>query len=431
MKNKASFFALIPILYFSISGGPFGLEELVSSVGPFYALALLLVVPILWSFPEAIIIGELAASYPVQGGYYKWVKMAMGDFWGFMEGWWSILYTLIDLSLYPVLVTTYLQLIFPTMDFWLVYLIQLLVIWSCALINILGIRVVGNVLYGFQLFIFLLFVFFCVIGADYIEYDFSRALYIPPELSTGGVLFGLSLVFWNYIGLDGATTVLGEIENPKKNYFKGLMVLIPIIVGFYFFPILVGVCIHQDWASWQFGEFTYIAETMNLKWSGIFLVAGGVITFLGLFNSLILTSTRVLSTMSDDGFLPKWFSKINKKSNVPQNAIIFAACAYSVLVLIGFHKLVVYDVFLFLIAMFLEAIAVYLLKIKRNKKLSLNTLGGKNGLLLAIFMAGAVIILMTILQGYYLFSSPSGVLITLLLVFSGIPAYKIAKSKSA
>src|SRR3989338_1862342 len=132
MKLKAKLFALIPILFFSVSGGPYGLEEIVTSVGPINTLLLILIIPIVWTIPECMVVAELSSNYPVQGGYYKWVQMSMGKFWGFMEGWWSILYTLIDLYLYPILFTTYLKFFFPDLNFWQLYIIQLTVIWSSA-----------------------------------------------------------------------------------------------------------------------------------------------------------------------------------------------------------------------------------------------------------------------------------------------------------
>lgn len=431
MKKKVGFLYLIPILYFAVSGGPYGLEEIVRSVGPFYALFFILIVPIFWSLPEALIVGELASNYPLQGGYYRWVKLALGNFWGFLEGWWSILYTLIDLSLYPVLVSLYLKLFFPELGFWQCYLVQLAVIWTCAMINILGIRVVGNVLTIFQSFIFLLFVIFIFVGSKYVSFDFSNALTAPENITTYGTMFGLSVAFWNYIGLDGGSTVLGEIENPKKNYYKALFILVPLIAAFYFFPILVGTSIHKDWQSWSFGEYTRIALSMNMKYLAIGLATGGMVTFLGLFNSLILTSTRIFSTMSEDGYLPRFFSKLNKKSNAPQNAIIFSAIIYSLLVLIGFHKLVIYDVFFFLIAMLLEIISLVILRNKGRRgkgSVARNRFQipfGKTGMHFTVGVACFSIIFMILLNAIYFCKSPVWLLLTFALLLSGIPFYLI------
>src|SRR2546422_5144206 len=65
---------LVAVMYFTVSGGPFGLEGLVGSVGPGVAVLLLVATPLVYSVPEALLIGELASMLPVEGGYYQWVK---------------------------------------------------------------------------------------------------------------------------------------------------------------------------------------------------------------------------------------------------------------------------------------------------------------------------------------------------------------------
>src|SRR5512136_430446 len=80
---------LVAVMFFIVSGGPFGLEGLVGSVGPGLALLLLVATPLIYSVPEALLVGELASMLPVEGGYYEWVKRAFGRFWGFWNGWLS------------------------------------------------------------------------------------------------------------------------------------------------------------------------------------------------------------------------------------------------------------------------------------------------------------------------------------------------------
>ncbi|MDP9001980.1 MAG: amino acid permease, partial [Myxococcota bacterium] len=96
-----------------VSGGPYGLEELVSSVGYGGALLLLVVTPIVWSLPTALMVGELAGAVPDEGGYYAWVRRAMGKFWGFQEAWLSLVASIFDMAIYPTLFVTYLNRLFP------------------------------------------------------------------------------------------------------------------------------------------------------------------------------------------------------------------------------------------------------------------------------------------------------------------------------
>ena len=81
---------LLAATYFMVSGGPYGLEEIIGDAGYGWALIILFVLPFFWSLPTSLMIGELAAAVPEEGGFYAWVRRAMGPFWGFQEAWLSL-----------------------------------------------------------------------------------------------------------------------------------------------------------------------------------------------------------------------------------------------------------------------------------------------------------------------------------------------------
>ena len=76
-------------MFFTVSGGAYGLEDVVGSSGAGMAILLIVLTPLFWSLPTALMVAELATAMPVEGGFYFWVKRALGPFWGFQEGWWS------------------------------------------------------------------------------------------------------------------------------------------------------------------------------------------------------------------------------------------------------------------------------------------------------------------------------------------------------
>ncbi len=69
--------------------------------------------PLLWSLPTALMIGELASAIPAEGGFYVWVLRAMGRFWGFQEAWLSLVASIFDMAIYPTLFVAYLVRLFP------------------------------------------------------------------------------------------------------------------------------------------------------------------------------------------------------------------------------------------------------------------------------------------------------------------------------
>ena len=96
-----------------VSGGTYGTEDVVRGAGYGRAILILLITPVLWSLPTAFMIGELASALPEEGGYYAWVRRALGNCWGFQEAWLSLLASVFDMAIYPTLFVLYLARLFP------------------------------------------------------------------------------------------------------------------------------------------------------------------------------------------------------------------------------------------------------------------------------------------------------------------------------
>src|ERR1700729_2198831 len=107
---------LLPLVappYYMVAGGPYGLEDIIGDAGYRIALLLLLLLPFFWSLPTSLMIGELASSIPAEGGFYAWVRRALGPFWGFQEAWLSLAASVFDMAIYPPIFVTYLAQIAP------------------------------------------------------------------------------------------------------------------------------------------------------------------------------------------------------------------------------------------------------------------------------------------------------------------------------
>src|SRR6516162_6207193 len=99
--RKLTVLSLAAATYFMVSGGPYGIEELVQDSGYGLALIFLFLTPLLWSLPTGLMVGELSAALPAEGGFYVWVRRAMGPFWGFQEAWLSLMASVFDMAVYP------------------------------------------------------------------------------------------------------------------------------------------------------------------------------------------------------------------------------------------------------------------------------------------------------------------------------------------
>ena len=144
-RPKLTLVPLIAAIYFIVAGWPFGLEEIVSKSGYAGAILILLVTPVIWSLPTALMVSELSSAIPEEGGYYVWVTRALGRFWGFQEAWLSWVGNMFDVALYPTLFVSYLGHFAPAVTaggrgLW----IGAALILAAALLNLLGAKVVGE-----------------------------------------------------------------------------------------------------------------------------------------------------------------------------------------------------------------------------------------------------------------------------------------------
>src|SRR5438034_1794820 len=198
-------------MFFTVSGGPFGLEGLVGSVGPGVALLLLVATPLVYSVPETLLIGELASMLPVEGGYYQWVKRAFGRFWGFWNGWVSCSYSLLDMAIYPVLFIQYLRFFAPGLSQLEAWLVALALIWGATWLNLRGTVVVGTASGWFVATVLLPFGVLAGVAIALWIGQPATAFPVTPFHAAGssflGALgLGVSQSIWNYSGWDNAST---------------------------------------------------------------------------------------------------------------------------------------------------------------------------------------------------------------------------------
>ena len=265
---------LVAVMFFTVSGGPFGLEGLVGNVGPGLALLLLVVTPLLYSVPETLLIGELASMLPVEGGYYQWVKRAFGRFWGFWNGWLSWIYSLVDMAIYPVLFLQYLRFFAPSLDRFESWLVALLLIWSATWLNLRGTRVVGI---ASRWFVAAVLLPFAVLSAaalvrwlsDSPGAPFpSQPFHAPGTSFLGALGIGISQSIWNYSGWDNASTIGGEIDQASATYPRALGRTLPLVTAVYLVAVIPVLAL-TDWRRWSDGAWPALAGSLVSPGLGI------------------------------------------------------------------------------------------------------------------------------------------------------------------
>ncbi|RYY96501.1 MAG: APC family permease, partial [Chitinophagaceae bacterium] len=286
-RNKLRPLQLAAVIFLTVSGGPYGLEPLLQQGGDI-ALPLLLLTPILWDIPTILTVLELNSLFPENGGYYQWVKRALGLRFGFYEGWWSWLYTFADLAIYPVLFVFYLGWFFPGIEAYKIP-ICLAIIWLSAGINIRGIVPVGR----FSIFLSgaVLATFFVLFG--YALYKSGGHLHVPaPTLKNKSyttIGLGLYTIMWNFIGWDNVTTYADEVRRPVRAYLISIALAFVAVVAIYAIALVIALNAGIGGAQLEAQGFPALGALVGGPWLGNLIAAGGLASTLGLYSAVLLS----------------------------------------------------------------------------------------------------------------------------------------------
>ena len=360
------------MIYIFVSGGSFGIEEMVASSGPGLTLLLLLVLPIIWALPMALIASELGSAIPDSGGFYVWTRRGLGQFWGFQAGWWWSLALLVDTSLYIVLSATYLQNQIGFSD-GLYYAICWAVIAVCTVVNVVGIKIVAIGSSLFAILIISPILVLAVIGLANWQFDPFTPM-TPPDTdllgADGALIVGLSIGMWFYSGYESMSTLAGEIEEPQHIIPKALMLALPFVALMYLLPTLASLVAFGQWELFSVDgtegkvSFVDIGRTLGGNALGHALLASVVLGNLTLYLDYMASGARPLQKLAADGLLPKPLEVFNNRFGTPVVALLLIAGVNAVLVIGPFQSLVIIDVLLMVASYALIFIAAVRLRAK-------------------------------------------------------------------
>jgi amino acid transporter len=405
-----------------VSGGTYGTEDIVHGAGYGRAILILLLTPILWSLPTAFMIGELSSALPFEGGYYAWVRRAMGNFWGFQEAWLSLVASIFDMAIYPTLFVVYLTRMFP----WFSeghrgVMVGLVVVAACVLLNVAGVRVVSTT--SLWLFFALSAPFVLMIVLAPFKYGALLHAVTTPTTSKVDMVGGLLIAMWNYMGWDNASTIATEVERPQRTYPRAMLVAVGIVGLSYILPVAAVWMTGLPVATWETGSWADIAGLLGGPLLRAGLVLGGMISAFGMFNALVMSYSRLPLAMAQDGMLPRVFAKLNRR-RAPWVAIVVCAIGWAMCLGLGFERLVTIDILLYGTSLSLEFVALVVLRIREPElKREFRVPGGLLG-------AIAVGIAPTLLLGFSVVRSEteqvfgmSSFLFGMLLIACGVVAY--------
>ena len=378
--RRLKLLALAALIYFTSSGGAFGLEPLIGAAGALWGGVLILVAALVWSLPVALIAAELTGLMPEEGGFYIWVREALGAFWGVQEAWWILAYAVIVLAIFPVLFVTYLTYFFPALGpsadgshpvigALLRWLVAILVIASSMVVNLKGAREAGRLAKIGAVFVLSAFAIMILVwlqrgvGPAGAAGAFARGFGTEHH---GALLLVMSIVVFNYSGWDCASTYAAEVDDPQRNYPKAIAIALVIMVFSYLLPVIAGVSLTADPKIWSDAAgWPMIAQLIGGRWLGNLLAAAGLVSMWGLFNAQLLYASRLPYVLAYDRWLPKALAKVSPRTGVPRLSIISLCVIAGIFAALSFGELAVIQCVVYAGVPILECIALVILRVRR------------------------------------------------------------------
>lgn len=158
-----------------------------------------------------------------------------------------------------------------------------------------------------------------IVGCFYIDID-NWSPFMPKGF--GGVMAGVSAVFYAYIGFDAVSTLAEECKNPQQDLPKGMIysliacTLVYIILAL----ILTGMVSYELLGVSD--PLAEIFELKGIKWMLFIVSIAAVVAMTSVLLVFQMGQPRIWMTMSRDGLMPKRFATIHPKHKTPSYATI-------------------------------------------------------------------------------------------------------------
>lgn len=286
---------------------------------------------------------ELASAYPVAGGGQYYSLRGLGDLWGFMAGMGLLLDYTIDISLFAVASTGYVNFFLPYFglrfaDFavslgpfqnvnllWMGETLAMIIFLRW--LNIRGVRessIVNQVLGLVDLALESTVVVSGFILIWKPELLVQQWVTQFPPLNQ--FMYGFSLAIISFVGLESISQAAQETRRPATIIPRTSLALIftVFILAMGFSTVALGILPWQQLKAHESDPIAFLASNIPL----LGVMAGPFAAFLGatiLFissNSGVMGDSRLIFSMSHFKLVSKWFSHVHPKYHTPSNAII-------------------------------------------------------------------------------------------------------------
>ncbi|RWR77667.1 Amino acid/polyamine transporter I [Cinnamomum micranthum f. kanehirae] len=406
-SNKLKLIPLIFLIFFEVSGGPFGEEPAVAAAGPLLAILGFIIFPFIWSIPEALVTAELATTFPGNGGFVIWADRAFGPFWGSMMGSWKFFSGAINNGAFPALLVEYVKHVIPAVSGGLPRILTILFFnIILAFVNYTGLTIVGYT--SVTLGTFALLPFLLMAGFSIPKIRPRHWIELGDRNRDWRLYF--NTLFWNLNFWDSASTLAGEVERPQQTFPKALFSAGIITCLGYLIPLLAGIgALDVGQEQWTDGFLADAAGMIAGKWLKYWVSVASVLSVVGLFEAQLSASSYQLLGMANLELLPRIVAVRSRWFDTPWVGILVTSLITLGISYIGFENIINSANFLYALGMLLEfASFVWLRRKYPGLKRPFRVPMGTAGVVCMCIVPSAFLVLVMVIGGAIVFAVSGG-----------------------
>lgn len=266
---------------------------------------------------------ELTTMFPKAGGAYNYIKIAFGDYFGFINGWFDFLTNAIAPAYFCIVLSEYMILMFPEMATNKT-LISVAFLTAFTALNLPGISA-GSFIQKFTSAIKVILFLILIVGCFLLK-PTANQLPVQETMITGGWMLGvfkaLQLIMGTYDGWMSVSFFAEEDQNPDKNISRSYLYGAAAIAVVY---VLINAAILYVLPIETIAKSPLAAsEAANAVfggWSGILMTAVAIFSLMSILNAYMLIPSRILYGLGRDGFfIPK--STVVNKGGTPHYSLL-------------------------------------------------------------------------------------------------------------
>jgi len=350
----------------------YGNEALFQAGPPLVVLLALILGPLIYALPIALMTAELGTLYPEDGGQIVFVREAFGVTLSSIDAFCVWVNHVIDSAVYPIMNAAYLTQVVSLASGGIGYwLITLGIVLFVTMINLGGL----DWIVALQKFSFWASLTPCLIYMTFGSIHLDWSILSTWDGEVDWVLLG-SWILWQYSGFASLGVLAGEIKNPKRTFYHGLIILFPLVIVVHTLPLAVAISQDPDRSHYidNEGHFSTLAGLLMGDWLRHFFSFGSTVCLVGMYNGQIVIADETLAFLIEQHMSDTWSRKANSgpvwqwllARPVPNGTrrlyIVANAFLATTLLSFGMHNLVKFEMVLYAMCEILFVVSFFALQ---------------------------------------------------------------------